>query len=73
MNNFKNGYTCRKCAIKYGVLLSDAAMTPLYIRANGKFTFANLVICKDHGVTESIALKDIQSFNLNKYHKLLMA
>lgn len=72
MNNFKNGYTCLQCAIKYGILLSDASMTPLYFRMDGKFIFADLVNCKEHGVTKSIALKDIQNFHIKNRNKLLM-
>ncbi len=58
VNNFRNGYTCKKCS-------SDSwhnpgrTMTPVYFRIDKKFVFAGLVKCYKHGITEAIALRDL--------------
>lgn len=57
MNNFKNGYTCKKCMDKY--VFYATLMTPVYFRINKKFCFAGLVKCSEHGITEAIALRDL--------------
>lgn len=61
VNNFRNGYTCKKCVSKerHRWIVNITPMTPVYFRMNKKFVFAGFVNCSEHGITEAVALRDL--------------
>lgn len=55
--NFKNGYLCVECN-RDGE--SGSIESPIYVRVKGKFKFMGLVLCRIHGTTRAIAVKEVK-------------